>query len=139
MPWEPIVGVIYIFATYEGISARPIDDRPKPIPSPLNYQAYFRPMYTTQSTLLHNFKNSLKRTVCIEVTKKFLSFNIFVASFHEFRIYESTIFFSQNFSCFAFKTRYDFSIEIKNLAKTVHFHKQRYTLQLLQKKTRHLS
>ena len=31
---------VYIFATYEGISARPIDDRPEPMPSPLNYPAY---------------------------------------------------------------------------------------------------
>ena len=32
---------VYIFGTYKGVSARPIDDRPEPMPSPLNYPAYF--------------------------------------------------------------------------------------------------
>ena len=80
-------------------------------------------MYTTQSTLLHNFKNSLKRTVCIEVTKNSW---VSTCSCHVFTNFESTnprIFFTK-FFLFSFKTRYDFSIEIKNLARTVYFQKK---------------
>jgi hypothetical protein len=38
-------------------------------------------------------------------------------------LYESTKIF-QEFFLFSFKTRYSFSIEIKNVAKTVYFHKE---------------
>ena len=45
MPSKPVEGVdfgtsLYIFATYEGVSAPTDSDRPKPMPSLLNYPAY---------------------------------------------------------------------------------------------------
>ena len=66
--------------------------------------------------------------------------HVLKCSWHVFTNSESTnpqIFFT-NFFLFSFKTRYNFSIEIKNVAKTVYFHKKD-TFQLLQKKTRHFS
>jgi len=47
---------------------------------------------------------------------------MFVTCFHEIRIYESTIFVSGNFFLFLLKQ----GIEIKYVAKTVYFHKEKY-------------
>ena len=53
------------------------------------------------------------------ITKKFpiiVTINMFMSCFHVFRIYKSPIFFT-NFFLFSVKTRQNFSIEIKNVAK----------------------
>jgi len=47
---------------------------------------------------------------------------MFVTCFHEIRIYESTIFFSGFFFWFLLKQ----GIEIKYVAKTVYFNKEKY-------------
>ena len=49
---------------------------------------------------------------------------MFVTCFQEFRIYESTIFFTKCF-LFSFKTRSNLCMEIKNVAKTIDFYKKR--------------
>ena len=36
---------VKIFATYEGVSAQPIDNRPEPMLSPLNYPDKFAPLF----------------------------------------------------------------------------------------------
>ena len=57
-----------------------------------------------------------------------MTYKMFVTCFNEFRIYESIIFLD-----FLYNGQ-NFSIEIKNIAKTIYFHKKD-TLQRLEKKT----
>jgi hypothetical protein len=64
-----------------------------------------------------------------------MSSNMFMTCFHEFRIYESTNFFHEIFLVFFKNKKETFCIEIKNVGKTVYFHKRHFAAPLKENKT----